>query len=183
MFWYIVEAIEAFQKLSSLKQPGFQASYEVGSSLAIALHEPRYWDSPDALNVFDLSPSNQDRSIDRIRLWLQRVIPNNFLDIWGKERREIDQAAAKLPQPAKKTTAHDGRILEDIGPRGIPLTFPNLHLFFLTATRDEQGNCSLPPKTAPHLSSSGCGNSDLGCYCRRPFSIGSHCRAVVYHGV
>lgn len=72
------------------------------------------------MNVFDLAPSKQDHSVDRIRLWLQRVVPNSFLDIWGKERREIDVAAAKLPTAKTKHNidVYNGHILDDIGSKG-----------------------------------------------------------------
>jgi hypothetical protein len=46
-----VKSIEAFQKISRLNQPGFEDSHLAGQRLALALDEPRYWDSPDALNL------------------------------------------------------------------------------------------------------------------------------------
>lgn len=78
-------------------------------------------------------------------------MPSSFLDIWGKERREIDLAAAKVPQPVQKTAVNEGHILEDIGPKG-NFSYGTYQLPFLTATRNEQSNRFLPPTTAPHIS-------------------------------
>lgn len=62
----------------------------------MALHEPRYWDSPDALNFGDLSSPAPESSVDRIRLWLQKVVPLGLLDAIGKEQREIEDGAKKM---------------------------------------------------------------------------------------
>jgi hypothetical protein len=101
-----VEAIAAFQKLSTLRQLSFEASNTTGREMALLLREPRYWESPDALNVFDLASLPRNSSIDSLRLWLQKHLPIRLLDAAGKERREIDKAARILEQSF--TDAKDG---------------------------------------------------------------------------
>ncbi|KAF4632381.1 hypothetical protein G7Y89_g5749 [Cudoniella acicularis] len=91
-----MESIEAFRKISRLNQPGFEDSYLAGQKLALALDEPRYWDSPDALNLFDLADSEALSSVDRLRQGLQKHIPLSMLDRAGRERRNIDEGADLL---------------------------------------------------------------------------------------
>jgi hypothetical protein len=66
--------------------------------LATLFNEPHYWDSPDALNLCDLTPaaikvsadSSAQACTDQLRTFLQRWFPKVWLDSSGKERREID---------------------------------------------------------------------------------------------
>jgi len=166
-FEVAVNAIEAMQKISSLRQPGFEASNSTGRELALALHEPRYWESTDALNLFDLSLPAAGSSIDRLRLELQKVAPLKLLDSAGKERREIDEgaeilqtteedsssttvpgvlgSAAKKSHPAwipklffwRKTTPKMPHILDDLGPNGTQNPLPPPPLL-LQSTNDLQ---------------------------------------------
>jgi hypothetical protein len=64
--------------------------------LALAFNEPRYWESPDALNLFDLADPKALSSVDRLRHELQKHLPLNMLDAAGKERRDIDEGAELL---------------------------------------------------------------------------------------
>lgn len=58
-----VNAIEVFQKLSSLNQPELNTSRHLtGKTLELTMHEPHYWDMPDALNLYDLAPSTSSPS-------------------------------------------------------------------------------------------------------------------------
>jgi hypothetical protein len=93
-----VDAIEIFQRLSTLKQPGLDASRNAGRFLALKLKEPHYWDSPDALNLCDLTPSRTLHTVDSLRLLLQKVMPKRFLDDLGRERRQLDDIARRAPK-------------------------------------------------------------------------------------
>jgi len=55
--------------------------------LATELREPRYWDSPDALNLCDFTPPETLGSADRLRLFLKKSPPGILLDKRGKEER------------------------------------------------------------------------------------------------
>jgi hypothetical protein len=88
-------AIESLQKLSVLKPSDFRTSSLTSRALALEFHEPRYWESPDALNFCDLAPPKLDHPTDRLRLWLQYFIPTKPLDSAGRERREIDAMEVK----------------------------------------------------------------------------------------
>lgn len=59
------------------------------------LHEPHYWTSPDALNLFDLQQDRPSDDFDEIRTFLQRNVPVGFLDKTSKERRMIDVCQAQ----------------------------------------------------------------------------------------
>ncbi|KAN0112383.1 hypothetical protein V8E51_005334 [Hyaloscypha variabilis] len=106
---YGFESIEAFQKISRLNQPGFEESHLAGQKLALALDEPRYWDSPDALNLFDLADSEAVTSVDRLRQELQKRVPLSMLDPAGRERRTIDVGADLLRKKAKTSGSHRER--------------------------------------------------------------------------
>jgi hypothetical protein len=97
-----VTAIETFQKLSALRQPGLEASRGAGRNLALKLREPHYWDSPDALNLCDLTPSTSVPNIDGLRLFLQNTIPKTFLDDLGRERRDLDEIMARAKKVKEK---------------------------------------------------------------------------------
>ena len=81
------------------------------------MQEPRYFDSPDALNLCDLTPPQATRSIDGLRLWLQRFLPLGLLDKAGRERREIDEVAEALADSAKPLGADED--LEASAPRSV----------------------------------------------------------------
>jgi len=64
------------------------------------LKEPHYWDSPDALNLCDLTPSPTLPTVGSLRLLLQKVMPKRFLDDLGRERRQLDDIATRTPKNA-----------------------------------------------------------------------------------
>ena len=64
---------------------------DAGQNLARALQEPRYWDSPDALRLMDLSPAKQRTGVDSLRLLLQKLAPDWMLDQSGRERKHLDR--------------------------------------------------------------------------------------------
>jgi hypothetical protein len=79
-----------FHYFSSFKQPCLKASRLAGRELAVKLREPRYWDSPDALDLIDLNPPKPSQAPDGLREFFQRVVPTIWLDGEGKEQREVD---------------------------------------------------------------------------------------------
>lgn len=70
-----VRAIESFQVLDSKKAPEPSSVKPMAANLAHKLHEPHYWDGPDALNLFDIAgahealPSRKRRSL----LWESKL--------------------------------------------------------------------------------------------------------------
>jgi hypothetical protein len=84
--------IETVEFLSGLKQAGLKASKMTGRRLALKLHEPHYWDSSDALNLFQITPAEEESTIDRLRSFLQKHFPRSLLDARGIERRELEDA-------------------------------------------------------------------------------------------
>lgn len=91
------EAIRSFSEVATIKRPGIDVSKRMGGFLAKNLNEPRYWDSPDALEFFDLAPEAPDESVDQIRKFLQNRLPRNFLDTAGKEQRTVQEKRATGP--------------------------------------------------------------------------------------
>ena len=104
-----MESIEAFQKISRLNQPGFAESHLAGQKLALALDEPRYFDSPDALNLFDLADDAAVTSVDQLRQELQKRVPLSMLDSAGRERRTIDMGADLMRKKSKRAGSHEER--------------------------------------------------------------------------
>jgi hypothetical protein len=79
--------------INQFRQPPEGRTRETGQSLARKLEEPRYWDSPDALNLMDLRPAkSEERSgPDNLRVLLQKLAPDWILDEAGKERKKLDR--------------------------------------------------------------------------------------------
>lgn len=59
------------------------------------LREPRYYDSPDSLNLIDLTPPKPKEAIDPLRRFLQNALPARLLDAAGREQREVDVIGLK----------------------------------------------------------------------------------------
>ena len=83
--------------MQTLKRPNMHTTRQYGGLLARELLEPRYWDSPDALSLFDLSHSEHRADHDAIRFWLQKRVPSRFLDKQGIEVRRIRERKAEGP--------------------------------------------------------------------------------------
>ena len=71
------------------RSPDSIAAREFGPLFARELKEPRYWDSEDALNLFDLSLETGPGTADSLRRVLQRYCPTSMLDKGGKNEREL----------------------------------------------------------------------------------------------
>lgn len=78
-------------------------------TFALKLREPRYWDSPDSLNVVELTPPERSPSTDRIRLWLQRHIFGAFLDRQGNKQRELEMERDKKTRQGKDAARRAGK--------------------------------------------------------------------------
>jgi hypothetical protein len=97
------------------KQPGLEMTQMTGQALAIKLHEPRYWDSSDALNLCEISAGEDISNADHLRQFLQRYWPRWMLDVVGKEQRDIDEmhdALQKKKKMLKKSAMESTRVKE-----------------------------------------------------------------------
>jgi hypothetical protein len=70
--------------------------------MATQLHEPRYYYSPDALDLIDLRIEKVRGSHDFIRKYLQQKLPVRFLDQIGRDRRELDEKELNRELPSGK---------------------------------------------------------------------------------
>jgi len=93
----------------------------MSANLAHKLHEPHYWDGPDALHLLDLAvfpkaPRTEPEApnavrTDSLRHYLQARVPTSLLDIDGKTARELLKEDAKAGGstynvPTKFSTAY-----------------------------------------------------------------------------
>ncbi|PMD55039.1 uncharacterized protein K444DRAFT_696407 [Hyaloscypha bicolor E] len=135
--------------LNTYKQPDTARSRNIGVLLAKTFHEPRYWDSPDSLNLMDLAPTSGDGGrVDWLRARLQKLLPEKSLDASGIDRRELDRkqrsgsmtaGSAKVLQPHRLHTRHISPsvdrfariVMAVIG--GVMLLVPMIDLSFVTS--------------------------------------------------
>lgn len=68
------ECVRAVRDVADIKRPGIDVTRRYGGELAKSLNEPRYWDSPDALSLFDLSPDKPEGPPDKIREFFSGVL-------------------------------------------------------------------------------------------------------------
>lgn len=73
-----------------MRRPGLEETRDHGVRLARELHEPRYWDSDEALNLLSVGAHESSSSVDKVRIMLQGRTPTNLLDEEGKQRREME---------------------------------------------------------------------------------------------
>ena len=85
------EAVRTFSDVATIKHPNIDISKRIGGDLARGPLELRYWDSPDALNLFDLAPDPPDETTDSIRRFLRNKLPKSLLDKAGKQQRYVQE--------------------------------------------------------------------------------------------
>jgi hypothetical protein len=78
------------------KQPDIIRVRDFGPNFARELEEPRYWDSPDAINLLDLQPKDGKYNADGLRQFLQKYSPEWLLDTAGRDERKLEKERKTL---------------------------------------------------------------------------------------
>jgi len=78
--------------VATVKRPSLKETKAHAISFTRELHEPHYWRSPDALNLFNLSDEMSSDTPNLIRHFLQSKMPEKLLDQADKDRRKVETA-------------------------------------------------------------------------------------------
>ena len=92
--------------VSKYCSPPGDRTREHGQDLARSFEQPRYWNSPDALNLMDLNPVKQHTGIDGRRLLLQKLASDWVLDPSGRERKKLDRKKGSRDVSGNITVPH-----------------------------------------------------------------------------